>query len=230
MEIKKNLKALDVKISKLASELGVSRPTLDTYIEYFEKGMPIPNDAYQKIFEYLFSNDNMNSIVFAQKYDYVKRVMLKDAKEGAEKCLIEKRENMLLEHVKALLNSELDKPLLEFLNLFIINKDIPLVKAIYMYFNYTNGYEDINGKEISKLNKDLYSQMAKLFEDYNNGTVEFLEDSYNQVVEKNKTILEKKKVKVNGNDIIEYIKTNLMDSSNLDINVLKNMIASMEEK
>ena len=32
MEIKKNLKALDVKISKLATDLGISRPTLDTYI------------------------------------------------------------------------------------------------------------------------------------------------------------------------------------------------------
>ena len=53
MEIKKNLKALDIKISKLATELGVSRPTLDAYIEYYESGQSIPNEGYQKIFEYL---------------------------------------------------------------------------------------------------------------------------------------------------------------------------------
>ena len=35
MEIKKNLKALDIKISKLATELGVSRTTLDAYIEHY---------------------------------------------------------------------------------------------------------------------------------------------------------------------------------------------------
>ena len=40
MEIKKNLKSLDIKISKLATELGVSRPTLDAYIEYFESMDP----------------------------------------------------------------------------------------------------------------------------------------------------------------------------------------------
>lgn len=48
MEIKKNLKALDVKISKLATDLDISRPTLDTYIECYEKGQPIPNEGYQK--------------------------------------------------------------------------------------------------------------------------------------------------------------------------------------
>ena len=72
MEIKKNLKALDIKISKLATELGVSRPTLDAYIEYYESGQSIPNEGYQKIFEYLFSGEEINSIEFAQKYDMLK--------------------------------------------------------------------------------------------------------------------------------------------------------------
>ena len=85
MEIKKNLKALDIKISKLASELGVSRPTLDAYIDYYERGKLIPNEGYQKIFEYLFSGKEVNSVDFAHRYDYVKRVMLADAKAGAEK-------------------------------------------------------------------------------------------------------------------------------------------------
>ena len=61
MEIKKNLKALDIRISKLASELGVSRPTLDSYIECFENGHAIPNEGYQRIFEYLFSGEQINS-------------------------------------------------------------------------------------------------------------------------------------------------------------------------
>lgn len=230
MEIKKNLKAIDVKISKLALELGISRPTLDTYIEYYENGMPIPNDGYQKIFEYLFANAEMNSIEFAQKYDYVKRVMLKDAKAGAEKVLIEKRENMLLEKVKALSDSEVDKPLLEFLNLFITNKNVDLVKAIYMYFNYTNGYENMSNDNISALNKAFYSQLSKLFEDYKNNSIELLEENYNNVYEKNQAIFERKKVKVNDSDIIEYIKNNLKDSSDLDVEVLKQMIALREDK
>jgi len=49
-------------------------------------------------------------------------------------------------------------------------------------------------------------------------------------VDKNKRIFDKKKIKVNDSDIIEYIKNNLNESSDLDIEVLKQMIASREDK
>ena len=100
MEIKKNLKALDIRISKLASELGVSRPTLDSYIECFENGHAIPNEGYQRIFEYLFSGEQINSVEFAQRYDYVKRVMLSDAKAGAEKNISDQRQDSILKNIK----------------------------------------------------------------------------------------------------------------------------------
>ena len=135
MEIKKNLKSLDIKISKLATELGVSRPTLDAYIEYYENGQQIPNEGYQKIFEYLFSGEEINSVEFAQRYDYVKRVMLADAKTGAELSLQAKRENSVVKNIVDILDSgTLEAPLVEFINLFINNKDKDLVKAIYYYF------------------------------------------------------------------------------------------------
>ena len=53
---------------------------------------------------------------------------------------------------------------------------------------------------------------------------------YQQIVDKNKRIFDKKKIKVNDSDIIEYIKNNLNESSDLDIEVLKQMIASREDK
>lgn len=231
MEIKKNLKALDVKISKLATDLGISRPTLDTYIEYYERGQQIPNEGYQKIFEYLFSNDEMNSIEFAQKYDYVKRVMLKDAKSGVERNYQSQREEMLSEKVKGMIDSgEIDKSLLEFMNLFASNKDNGLVKAIYNYFNYTNGYIDMKHEEISDNDKALYSQFCKLFEGYQNGNVEYLDDYYQQVLSKNQALFEKKKVNPTQDDIIDYIKSNLNDNDDINVEVLKQMIKSMEEK
>jgi len=231
MEIKKNLKALDVKISKLATDLGISRPTLDTYIEYYENGQPIPNEGYQKIFEYLFSNDEMNSIEFAQKYDYVKRVMLKDAKAGVERSFSEQREVMLSDKVKNMIDSGIvDKPLLEFINLFANNKDNKLVNAIYMYFNYTNGLVDMNNNDIDELDKVLFSNFAKLFEDYKNGNIELNEQFFNQILEKNQSLFEKKRAKPTQTDIINYIKDNLNDGTELDVEALKKMIATMEDK
>ena len=119
MEIKKSLKSLDVKISKLATELGISRPTLDTYIDYFERGIKIPNDVYQSIFEYLFSSEKMTSIEFAQKYDYVKRVMLADVKKTIETGLSDKREEYLANKISETVSSgAMSRELLEFIFLF----------------------------------------------------------------------------------------------------------------
>ncbi len=231
MEIKKNLKSLDIKISKLATELGVSRPTLDAYIEYYENGQQIPNEGYQKIFEYLFSGEEINSVEFAQRYDYVKRVMLADAKTGAELSLQAKRENAVVKNIVDILDSgTLEEPLVEFINLFINNKDKDLVKAIYYYFNFTNGFIDLSNVDVEEKNKALFSQLSKLFNDYQNDSIELLPDYYEQIVEKNKRIFDKKKIKVNDSDIIEYIKNNLNESSDLDIEVLKQMIASREDK
>lgn len=231
MEIKKNLKALDIKISKLATELGVSRPTLDAYIEYYESGQSIPNEGYQKIFEYLFSGEEINSIEFAQKYDYVKRIMLADAKAGVEKAIHDERENKILNNIRDVLaTGTVDEHLIEFINLFINNRDNDLVKAIYMYFNYSNGFADLSKREIEEKEKAIYSQLAKLFTNYKDNSIELLEEFYNQLQSKNQELIEAKTIKVRDSEIVDYIKTKLNESEELDIEELKLMIASREAK
>ena len=231
MEIKKNLKALDIKISKLATELGVSRPTLDAYIEYYESGQSIPNEGYQKIFEYLFSGEEINSIKFAQKYDYVKRIMLADAKAGVEKAIHDERENKILNNIRdVLFTGTIDEHLIEFINLFINNRDNDLVKAIYMYFNYSNGFADLSKREIEEKEKAIYSQLAKLFSNYKDNSIELLEEFYNQLQSKNQELIEAKTIKVRDSEIVDYIKTKLNESEELDIEELKLLIASREVK
>lgn len=225
MEIKKSLKTLDVKISKLATELGISRPTLDTYIDYFERGIKIPNDVYQNIFEYLFSSDKMTSIEFAQKYDYVKRVMLSDAKKTIESGLSDKREEYLATKIiEAISSGAMTQELLEFIFLFANNYHVDLVRAISMYFNYTNGFKDIVKEEPSEIDKALFSHLAILFEKYNARNIVINEDSYQRLIEKNQSIFEKKKLKVSDEDILRYIKENLENSDSVDLDVLRKMM------
>ena len=225
MEIKKSLKTLDVKISKLATELGISRPTLDTYIDYFERGIKIPNDVYQNIFEYLFSSDKMTSIEFAQKYDYVKRVMLSDAKKTIESGISDKREEYLATKIiEAVSSGAMTQELLEFIFLFANNYHVDLVRAISMYFNYTNGFKDIVKEEPSEIDKALFSQLAILFEKYNARNIVINEDSYQRLIEKNQSIFEKKKLKVSDEDILRYIKENLENSDSVDLDVLRKMM------
>ena len=229
MKIKKNLKALDIKISKLAIELGVSRPTLDAYIEYHENGQPIPNEGYQKIFEYLFSGEELNSIEFAQRYDYVKRIMLADAKAGVEKAIHEERENKIINNIREILaTGTVDEHLIEFVNLFINNRDNDLVKSIYMYFNYANGFADLSKKVIEEKEKAVYSHLAKVFASYKDGSIELLEEYYAQLELKNKELIETKTIKVKDSEIVDYIKTKLSVSEELDIEELKKLLASRE--
>lgn len=231
MEIKKNLKALDIKISKLATELGVSRPTLDAYIEYYENGQPIPNEGYQKIFEYLFTGEEMNSIEFAQRYDYVKRIMLADAKAGVEKTIHEERENKIINNIREILaTGTVDEHLIEFVNLFINNRDNDLVKSIYMYFNYANGFAELSKKVIEEKEKAVYSHLAKIFASYKDGSIELLEEYYAQLELKNKELIETKTIKVKDSEIVDYIKTKLSVSEELDIEELKKLLASREVK
>ena len=230
MEIKKKLKSLDVKLSKLAAGLKVSRPTLDTYIDLYEQGLPIPNDAYQNIFEYLFQNaEEMNTIEFAKKYDYVTRIMLNDASKGAEQIKKDEREHELLEMVQNLINEDLSTPLLNFIRLFVKNKDKDLVNAIYMYFNFINGFEELDSSEVSEIDKTLYSNLHLIFKKYNDNSLELNEEELNEVLTKNKELFEKKKIKVSDSDIVNYIKDNLNDNNEINIDILKSMLASREK-
>lgn len=231
MEIKKNLKTLDVKISKLATELGISRPTLDTYIEYYEKGIKIPNEVYQKIFEFLFSSGKMTSIEFAQKYDYVKRVMLADAKETIETGFNDKREKYLSSKIVETVSSgTMSRELLEFIFLFSNNYHVDLVRAICMYFNYTNGFKDIITEVPPDLDKALFSQLAILFENYNAQAIEMNKDSYKKLVEKNQSMFEKKRPKASDDEILRYIKDHLENSNSIDLDVLRKMMKDREDK
>ena len=88
----------------------------------------------------------------------------------------------------------------------------------------------MDNTEIEEKNKALFSQLARIFNQYQIDKIELLPEYYDQIVSKNREIFTKKKVKVNDSDIIEYIKNNLGESSNLDLEVLKQMIESREDK
>ena len=84
--------------------------------------------------------------------------------------------------------------------------------------------------EISELDKALFSNFSQLFEEYKKGNLVLNTESYNQMLEKNRSMFEKKKAKLTQEDLINYIKAKLNDESELDVETLKQMIATMEDK
>ena len=72
--------------------------------------------------------------------------------------------------------------------------------------------------------------MAKIFASYKDGTIELLEEYYAQLELKNKELIETKTIKVKDSEIVDYIKTKLSISEELDIEELKKLLASREVK
>ena len=231
MEIKKQLKDLNVKLSALASELRISRSTLNSYIDSFEKGQVIPHGEYQRIFEYLFSDGEINSLVFACRIDYVKRVMLAEVKPETEKAIQNNAQEDTVKTINDILSSEpLETPFVDFITLFIKNKEKDLVRAICLYFNFTNGFLDLEVNTPTDRDKALFSQLAKTFADYQSGTIEHLPEFFDYVVEKNKEAISRKKGAISDSEIVDFIKAKLDNGGNIDPVVLKQMLELREVK
>lgn len=69
--VKVILKRNNVLLSQFASDLNISRPTLDAYIKNFDNNKPISNPLYQKIFDFLFSSITISNEEFREKYNHV---------------------------------------------------------------------------------------------------------------------------------------------------------------
>ena len=76
--IKKKLKELGITLAYFAESLSISRPTLDTYIDYFEKKEKIPKDKIQIIFERLFSEEIQTKEEFEDNLEQYKNLLERD--------------------------------------------------------------------------------------------------------------------------------------------------------
>lgn len=69
--VKTILKRNNILLSQFSSDLNISRPTLDSYIKSYDKGISITNTLYQKIFDFLFADITITSEEFEKKYQYI---------------------------------------------------------------------------------------------------------------------------------------------------------------
>jgi hypothetical protein len=224
MEIKKQLKNFDIKISKLASDLNISRPTLDSYIENYEKGITLTNDLYQQIFDHLFSVRSETNIDFARKFDYVKRFFMDKLEKDPKILKSNNREVFLTQNIIGKIEQlECKTEMLEFINLFISNNDLSLVNGIVNYFNIVNGFLDYQSLDSKDNDNALYSHLFDIFRKYLNNELQIDHQNLLLLIEKNKLILEKKESN-EADRIIMYIKQNTGNDSKIDYEYLKTLI------
>lgn len=225
MEIKRQLKNLDVKISRLAQGLGISRPTLDSYIECYENRQQIPNERYRKIFEYLFADEVDSTIEFAKRFDYVKRIFLQTESTNSSQSKDQWMRNNISDFA---LEAEKEDGMLAFVNLLISNRNVDLVQAISDYFNYVNGFKQYNDSAESNKHKAIFSWLNKIFAEYNTDRIQIEETSYTEFVEKSDKIFKKKESNSANDELLEYLQKNIPEDSHIDMEYIKKLLDKKE--
>lgn len=69
--IKRQLKENNKTLSQFCEDFNISRPTLNTYIKHYEDGEQLPNEVFQRVFDYLFDEDILDQTEFNERYRYV---------------------------------------------------------------------------------------------------------------------------------------------------------------
>ena len=186
MKIKDILKENNVKLIELSNILDISRPTLNSYIDEFEREGKISNKEYDSFFKKI-SKKNYKS----------KEELLGDI-NGFRELLVNKKFSDLLPENLRLLKNIYDKiyedmkgkdkvvPIYKFIDSAINNYGED--KALSGYINYTlylNGLKEI--KEITTDDKILVSNIFPIIKKYEKSQLkmndEGLKEFYNRVDE-----------------------------------------------
>ena len=186
MKIKDILKENSVKLTELSNILDISRPTLNSYIDEFEREGKISNKEYDSFFKKI-SKKNYKS----------KEELLGDI-NGFRELLVNKKFSDLLPENLRLLKNIYDKiyedmkgkdkvvPIYKFIDSAINNYGED--KALSGYINYTlylNGLKEI--KEITTDDKILVSNIFPIMKKYEKSQLkmndEGLKEFYNRVDE-----------------------------------------------
>ena len=186
MKIKDILKENNVKLIELSNILDISRPTLNSYIDEFEREGKISNKEYNAFFKKILEKSYKN-----------REELLRDINELRE-TLVNKKFSDLLPENLILLQNIYDKiyedmkgkdkvvPIYKFIDSAINNYGED--KALSGYINYTlylNGLKEI--KEITVDDKILVSNIFPIMKKYEKSQLkmndEGLREFYNRVDE-----------------------------------------------
>ena len=186
MKIKDILKENSVKLIELSNILDISRPTLNSYIDEFERNGKISNKEYNSFFKKISEKSYKN-----------REELLRDINELRE-TLVNKKFSDLLPENLILLQNIYDKiyedmkgkdkvvPIYKFIDSAINNYGED--KALNGYINYTlylNGLKEI--KEITVDDKILVSNIFPIMKKYEKSQLkmndEGLREFYNRVDE-----------------------------------------------
>lgn len=192
MDIKDYLKSIHMTQKELADRLGLSRPTLDTYIQMFQVNENLPRDKYQVVFEQLFTTHPKTECEFRETLDKYSLFLKQEQVLGTSTMGTEESYIMSLviqEIKKDLCKSDTNKDIYVFINLLIHNyRRSPVLMQMVEYFLLLYSRKNVN--DVDENDKVFLSNFHRLIQ--NKEQLVFQKNAFNDLLEyANKT----KKVK-----------------------------------
>lgn len=179
MNIKARIKDYGSTLAELSKLLYISRPTLNNYIEMYEKNKIIPNEKYQIVFDDLFkeelSQDSFNKYVCR-----FNKLITKDELLGTTELNPVKTDTIyfLIEEMRRdLYNDDSDENIYIFIRLLLNSyRKVPEFQEIINYFLTLNGLLDFN-----KFNIDEQNTLSIYYEYFRNKKDNKIEFNVNKI-------------------------------------------------
>lgn len=163
--IKKYLKEVGVTQKEFAERIGLSRPTLDTYIEMFESGQTLPKERYDIIFKKLFDSKIVSAKEFENTLQQIEDLLNRDQKYGTSDLSPEAADYVSLivrNMTKDFKVGGWNKDVYTFINILISNyRNNEIFQQLVEYFIYLNNIKEINMIEESQ--KSYFANLYKVF-------------------------------------------------------------------
>lgn len=160
--IKQYLKEVGITQKEFAERIGLSRPTLDTYIEMYENGQTIPKERYDIIFKRLFDCNNHSSEEFNKNLQQVENLLNRDKKYGTSDLEPEAADyvSLIIRNMnKDLKMADWNKDVYTFINILISNyRENEIFKQLVEYFIYLNGI-----RSVETIKEDQIPYFANIF-------------------------------------------------------------------
>lgn len=191
--VKTILKRNNILLSQFASDLNISRPTLDSYIKSYDKGIALTNNLYEKIFDFLFTDITISNEEFVKKYEYI---VTNYGTTGEIKSGVNSLSNTVLETIvnDGTIRTILNNDELNSLGDLIVNKDSILIHLLKIGLILSNKIElDTLSDKDKMLTVGMYELSCKL----NEANYSYNHEVYNNLEQ----AVAKKKDPVTNNEI-----------------------------
>ena len=190
--IKTYLKSIGITQKEFAEKIGLSRPTLDTYIEIYESGGQIPKERYEIIFKKLFDGYGLSEAVFKRKLEQIEQLLNRDTMYGIndlEPLAADYISHIIRNMKKDFEQPEWNKDVYKFVNYVISNyrksNIIEQLAKYFLYFNDICEVDNIEDKQKPYL-ANLYRTFEEMSDNPNSYNPKDFEDFYARCIERKK--------------------------------------------